>query len=84
VGETTRFALEAAILCSSPICSPVRLSSRWQRGDPNAVHIVKLCSDAVIEMGCSVGSKGVLHPNSSEPVTRREDVFHVLCCSLSL
>lgn len=36
--------------------------------------------DAVIEMRCSVGSKGVLHPNFFKPITRKEDIFHVLSC----
>ena len=83
-GETTRFALESAMLSSSPVCSPIGLNSCWQRRrDPNSVLITQLCSDAVIEMGWSVGSKGVLHPNFSKTVTRKEDVFHVLSCSLS-
>lgn len=82
-GKTTRFALESAILSSSAVWSPTGLNSRWQRRrDPNSVPIIQLCSDAVLKMGCSVGSKGVLHPNFSKPITRKEDVFHVLSCSL--
>lgn len=46
-GETTGFAQESAILSSSPGCSPIEHSSRWQRRDPNSVPVIQLCSDAV-------------------------------------